>query len=304
MHPNLGVQHRLGLQVLFDFTDIIDAIGFSSRHGFSALELNLGNIRFQEQLASARERRRIRRAAEDSGIVLAIHAIDGPSFFIANDPVRRCGVKELCLVMDRAAEIGARNVIMHLGFDMGFSRADGKRFTHEEFPDYYRRALAESFEELKSHAQGRCTLCVENVAGFRYPLVKPLLERYLGGSLGLCFDVGHVNVLGPADRRVELAFLKKHLRHVHHSHIHDNSGQRDEHLVLGKGVIDFVPFFKLLVRTDALLVFEVRPRQAGVESLRYFERVIEPRLDGRNAECRVQNAECKVRTRAAEGARA
>ncbi len=281
MHPNLGVRQRLGLQVLFDFTDIIDAIGFASRHGFSALELNLGNIEFQRQLASAARRRTIRRAAEQTGVTLAIHAIDGPSYFIANDRVRRCGVAELERVMDQAADIGARNVIMHLGFDMGFSRWDGKRFTHEEFPKYYRQALADTFRALKDHARGRCRLCVENVAGFRYPLVKPLLERFLGGNFGLCFDVGHVNVLPPDQRRVELAFLKKHLRHVHHSHIHDNRGQRDEHLILGQGRIDFLPFFRLLARTDALLVFEVRPRQAAVACLDYYRRAIAPRLGGK-----------------------
>jgi sugar phosphate isomerase/epimerase len=303
VHPNLGVRHRLGLQVLFDFTDIIDAIGFAVHRGFGVLELNLGNIRFQQQLAMAAERRRIRRAAELAGISLAIHAIDGPSYFIASDRVRKCGAEELKRTLDHAADIGARNVVMHLGFDMGFSLADRVRFTHEEFPDYYRAVLSETLSGLKAHACGRSRLCIENVAGFRYPLVKPIIEKLLGGNLGLCYDVGHVNVLPPVKRRVELAFLKKHLCHVYHCHIHDNSGARDEHQVPGQGNVDFLPFFRQLVRTDALLVFEVRPRQAAVESLAYFKERIEPHLTGTRPETGNQRPDARYR-RAGRGRQA
>jgi len=292
VHPNLWVRRRLGLQVLFDFTDIIDAIGFACHRGFGALELNLGNIRFQAQLARAAERRRIRKAARLAGMTLALHAIDGTSFFIANDRVRTCGADELEKTLDQAADIGARNVVMHLGFDMGFGMDGGTRYTHEEFPGHYRAALAETLSDLKSHARGRSRLCIENVAGFRYPLVKPILARLLGGNLGLCFDVGHVSVLPPSKRAVELEFLKKHLRHVHHAHVHDNSGLRDEHLALGRGRIDFVPFFRQLLATDALLVFEVRPKEAAVRSLEYFGRVIEPHLPrNQKSDTRYQNAE-------------
>jgi hypothetical protein len=34
----------------------------------------------------------------------------------------------------------------------------------------------------------------------------------------------------------------------------------------------------LLEKTDALVVFEVRPKESALESLRYFEKEIEPRL--------------------------
>jgi sugar phosphate isomerase/epimerase len=268
----------LGLQILFDFHDIVDAIGFARYHRFTALELNLGNLAFSRQLATARGRARVRAAARTAGVRLALHAVDGPSFFIPSDRVRRCAVRELECQLDYAADIGALNVVMHLGFDMNFGMDGKNRYTHAEFPDYYREEIGAALARLKEHARGRARLCVENVGGFRYPLLPPILDRLLGGSLGLCLDVGHTNVIPPAARRAELAFYRRHRAHIHHAHIHDNSGLRDEHCVLGRGRIDFVPFFRLLARTDALLVFEVRPKEGALACREYFDKEIAPKL--------------------------
>ena len=283
MQPHARVQRHLGLQVLFDFSNITDAIAFARAHGFGVLELNLGNVDFTRQLASARERTLVRAAARREGITLALHAVDGPSFFIPSDRVRKCAVRELKLELDWAESIGARDVVAHLGFDMNFSMDGANRCTHEEFPEYYRAALTDSLAELKEHARGRARLCIENVGGFRYAPVMPIVAKLLGGNLGLCLDVGHVNVLPPDKRRKELAFFRRHRRYIFHSHVHDNSGLRDEHRVPGQGRIDFVPFFRLLAGTDALIVFEVRPKEAAIASRDYFERVIAPRLRSRRS---------------------
>ena len=278
MHPSERVRQRLGLQILFDFNDITDAIRFAAEHGFRVLELNLGNIHFARQLASSRERVRVRHAARRLKVKLAIHAHDGPSFFIPNDAVRRCGVAELKRLLDRAADIEARNVVMHLGFDMNYGTAAGTGFTHEQYPDYFRKALTDALTELKVYARGRCRLCVENVGGFRYDLTHLVLDEVLAGNLGLCLDVGHTNVI-PAEKRVdEMALFERHKRRIFHSHVHDNHGLRDEHQVLGQGTIDFRPLFRLLAETDALIVFEVRPRQSALQCLEYYEREIEPHL--------------------------
>lgn len=278
MHPLGTVRQRLGLQILFDFSSITDAIGFCSDHGLAVLEINLGNIEFQQQLADSRERQRIRAAALRQRVALAIHAIDGPSFFIPSDKVRAASVRLLKQELDWARGIGARNVTMHLGFDMNFGMDGGSRYTHQQFPGYYIAALRDALTELKAYAHDRARLCVENVGGFRYGLTPPILSRLLGGNLGLCLDVGHVNVQPPKQRAKEMAFFRKHRQSIFHSHVHDNSGLRDEHSALGRGRIDFLPFFRLLTKTDALVVFEVRPKESALESLRYFEKEIEPRL--------------------------
>jgi len=288
VHPGKRLRQRLGLQVLFDFTDILEAIGFASARGFGALELNLGNIEFGRQLARAGQRRAIRAAARWYKVRLAFHALEGPSFFIPSSRVRQCAVAELKRTLDWAQETGAENVVMHLGFDMHYGMAGANRYTHEQFPEYFELALLEALAELKQHARGRARLCIENVGGFRYPPARPALAALLGGSLGLCYDVGHVSILAPERRRAEMEFFARHAKSIYHAHLHDNHGGRDEHLPLGEGTIDFGPFFELLAPTRSLLVFEVRPKELAVKSLAHYREKIEPELTGRDGRSRRQ----------------
>ena len=272
------VRRRLGLQVLFDFDDACDAIRFCREHGMGVLELNLGNLAFGRQLARASQRRRIRETARNNRVKLAVHAIEGPSFFIPSDRARRAAVADLKRLLDQAADTGIRNVVMHLGFEMYYGLGGESSFPHDIYPDYYRESLSKALQELKEHAKGRSRLCIENVGGFRFPFVHEVMAKVLGGNLGLCLDVGHVFLLSREKRERELGFFRRFRRRVFHSHLHDNNGVRDEHQVPGRGRIRFLPMFRFLAETPSLLVFEVRPKEEALASLEYFERRVAPRL--------------------------
>jgi len=275
---NETLKKRLGIQVLFDFTDIIEAIDFAAESGFGVLEINLGNINFGRQLFRANERKRIKTQAEKRKIRLAVHALEGPSFFIPSERVRRCAVLELKQTLNWAADIGAKNVIMHLGFDMHYGYGGGNRYTHEEFPDYYEVALFQALADLKVYCRGRAKLCVENVGGFRFVPSKKILKKLLGGGLGLCFDIGHIAILDEDRKREEFAFFQRFQKKVYHAHLHHNHGTKDQHLALGEGTVDVLPYLRLLWKSPALLVFETRPKEAALKSRNYFERMLLPKL--------------------------
>ncbi|OYD17414.1 hypothetical protein CH330_00145 [candidate division WOR-3 bacterium JGI_Cruoil_03_51_56] len=278
MHLREEVRQRLGLQVLFDFHDIVSAVVFAHEHGFGALELNLGNIDFVRQLANKQEQKRIRIAARKYRVKLAAHAVEGPSLFIPSPKVVRCAVAEIKHLMDQAKEAGISRVVMHLGFEMRYGMNGDRLYIHEVFPDFYETSIGDTLAELKAYARGRTRLCIENVGGFRFDFVHRIMDRVLGGSLGFCMDVGHVFILPREKQKSELDFFKRHQRHIHESHLHDNHGVRDEHLVLGNGTIDFLPFSQMLANTDAFLIFEVRPKEAALRCLDYFNLQIAPRL--------------------------
>ncbi len=272
------LRRRLGIQILFDFSDVIDAVEFAASAGFGVLEINLGNIRFGEQLRRIRERQEVRKSAARLGVKLAIHALEGPSFFIPSRRVRRCAVTELKQTLDWAEEIDARNVVMHLGFDTHYGMGTGgNRYTHEEFPEYYDDALFEALTELKNYARGRARLCIENVGGFRFAPTKRVLPGLLGGSLGLCFDIGHIAILPDEHKKEEFEFFQRYKQQIFHSHIHHNHGTRDEHLPLGAGSTDVRPYLRLLVKSNAWLVMETRPRAAALAAREYFEQLL-PKL--------------------------
>lgn len=283
----------MGFQALFDFSDITDAIGFAAENGFGVLELNLGNVEFGRQLSLKRER--VRAAARRNRVALAVHVLEGPSFFVPNPRTIRHIVAEHKRLLDSAAEAGVRNVVMHLGFEMHYGMDGKTMFIHDAFPGLLDRILTDALAELKSYARGRSRLCIENVGGFRFEFVRPILERLLGGSLGLCWDVGHTAILSNEKQRTEVEFFNRHRRSIFHSHLHDNHGERDEHLALGSGAVDFLPYLRTLVAADALLVFEVRPKEVALRCLEYFKDRIEPELVRTKSEPKAQSSEFRIR---------
>jgi sugar phosphate isomerase/epimerase len=75
-----------------------------------------------------------------------------------------------------------------------------------------------------------------------------------------------------------MGFFRRFRKLILHSHLHDNNGVRDEHQVLGRGRIRFLPMFRFLADTPSLLVFEVRPKEGALQCLEFFERRVAPRL--------------------------
>lgn len=282
MRCAVGIRERLGIQILFDFSDIVECIEFAASNGFGALELNLGNIEFGRRLGTRRERRRVLEVSRGLGIRLAFHALEGLSFFVPSARARRAAIGELKQVLDWACETGAINVVMHLGFDMHYGVGGGNRYTHEQFPDYFEQALGEALTELKQYAAGKSRLCVENVGGFRFRPAQMALRRLLGGALGLCLDTGHLHILPSEKKEAEFGFFREYRGCLYHAHMHDNNGLRDEHLAMGDGRIDFVPLAAMLVSTDALLVFESRPREQALRGRDFFLRAVVPRLKRRD----------------------
>jgi sugar phosphate isomerase/epimerase len=60
-------------------------------------------------------------------------------------------------------------------------------------------------------------------------------------DLGVCFDFGHAHMDGGVEPALEI--LKKH---VFSTHIHDNKGEKDDHLFPGEGSIDWKRAIALL----------------------------------------------------------
>ena len=82
-----------------------------------------------------------------------------------------------------------------------------------------------------------------------------------GTDLGICFDIGHANTMGQIDDMVE-TFGDR----IVNVHIHDNNGQRDEHLTIGDGAIDFDRVLGLLSSYRGNYIIESKNLDSAVES--------------------------------------
>ncbi len=148
----------------------------------------------------------------------------------ANSRFRSLSVRLVNESLDHAALVGASVVVVHPG-------------SSSPLDDYYRgthwRHNIASLRKIVSHAEDvGVVAAIENMpchvrAFLKSPGEFRLLEE-LGFDLKITFDIGHANTT--SNLREYVDSLKARIVHVH---IHDNRGSYDEHLVAGKGTVDW-----------------------------------------------------------------
>jgi sugar phosphate isomerase/epimerase len=169
--------------------------------------------------------------------------------------VRRIeAMDELKRVIDVAEDLPYTRLILHMG---------GPR----EAADLRKRDAAfSSLEHLVLHARhAGVTIAVENTTsemGAPEYLRSFVDETRLTG-LRFNFDIGHAHLAeGPENERIEKAFAP--LRElVVSAHIHDNHGEKDEHLPPYEGTIDWesaVKTLKSAPETEIALTLELKER--------------------------------------------
>lgn len=169
--------------------------------------------------------------------------------------VRRIeAMDELKRVIDVAEILPFSRMVLHMGGSR--ETADARK----------RDAAFSSLEHLTLHARhAGVTICVENTnteMGEPSYLRSFIDETRLTG-LRINFDIGHAHLAnGPEAERITKSFepLRELIASVH---IHDNHGEKDEHLPPYDGSIDWPAALKLLRSTpvaDLPLTLEVKER--------------------------------------------
>lgn len=150
--------------------------------------------------------------------------------------------------IEASAVAGASLYVIHPGFTAwNFYRLDAMK------------ALDKSLQELSPlQEELGIRLGVENMPKSDWLFFhKPDLDLH---GMGLVLDVGHAKTCGT---------LAEFLEHpeLAHVHLHDNSGQNDEHLPLGKGCIDFRPVLKVIEEKGVTAALEQKTEEGVLESL-------------------------------------
>ncbi|HXY88629.1 MAG TPA: sugar phosphate isomerase/epimerase [Candidatus Acidoferrales bacterium] len=130
------------------------------------------------------------------------------------------------------------------------------------------KALKRNNEGLKSIASTANNLgvkaTVENMVNVNFLMGKypEEIKNMMNNEIGFTFDVGHANTANAIND-----FLKMKIDHVH---VHDNNGNDDEHLILGRGNIDWKHVIGELKGYKGDFVVEANDFEAGIKSLRYL----------------------------------
>jgi len=153
---------------------------------------------------------------------------DGLSLAAADEGRRKAAVEEVLASLDVAAAVPYNALVVHCGVPAPYA-APG---------DNHRASLVRSLEQLSPvAARYGVRLAIEvipNELSTPSALVDVIESDIDATGLGICMDVGHARMMGDDVEAIETCS-----GHLVTTHLHDNRGRSDDHLVPGKGVIDW-----------------------------------------------------------------
>ncbi len=211
---------------------------------------------------SASYARHLRRLARAARLQLSLHTpLHDLNPASAVPSVAAAAWTELASCLELAVRLEAKILVFHPGT------------VPHDHPQGYRERAAKRFsfglQLFTSMAQANgVQLALENKQrgkGEDLVYTPEELLHYLrqAPGLGACLDLGHMNTLGldPAE------YIDKLGGHLVHVHIHDNKGERDEHLPLGEGTLNWRKALARLKRNryKGTVVLEL-PDLKGIES--------------------------------------
>ena len=132
-------------------------------------------------------------------------------------------------------------------------------------------------QELCDHAEDLgVKVCVENMLsissmiGRRPEEMLGIIDTVDRENAGFILDVGHANTNGNVEDFLKIA------GEVSHIHIHDNHGERDEHLPVGNGTVPWDKVAKAFQGYQGRFVTEARSLAEGERSLKRFKKLMNP----------------------------
>ncbi|BCR02960.1 AP endonuclease [Desulfuromonas versatilis] len=207
-------------------------------------------------LVELRSRARVLRQA---GLGCTVHAPFHDLNPGTNDPLIRQATLVRCTqTLNAAAELGASLVVFHPGYE---------KWRYSLQSDLWLAPSLKFWPPLIQAAERLgLRLALENIFEEQPDTLAQLLTALGSPTLGHCLDVGHWRLFAKVSLKHWLAILGPHLVHLH---LHDNLGDRDAHLPVGEGSIDFPLLFRLLKQLPVAptLTLESHDRQSLLRSL-------------------------------------
>jgi sugar phosphate isomerase/epimerase len=173
---------------------------------------------------------------------------------------RAAALAETRAALELARHVPYRFLVTHLGMPSG-----------EQVPpnDNQPAAARRSLEEIAAMAADvgvRVALeVIPNVLSAPGALARLIEEDLDGLDIGICLDYGHAHLMGDLGEAIETIS-----GHLWTTHVHDNGGRRDEHLVPFAGSIDWdlAMMETQKIGYDGVLMLEVGDTGNPVEVLR------------------------------------
>jgi len=239
-------------------------------HGFEAVEVFATRSHFDYH-----DQRAIAQLAEWlSDTRLELHSIHAPIFeglkqgqwigplSNASGDERRRGasVTETRAALAVAARLPYRFLVVHLGVP-----SSAPSSASDNHPDAARRSLEEIAVAAADAGVRVAVEVIPNTLSRPDSLVHLIEEQLDGLDVGVCLDYGHAHLMGDLAEAIETIS-----GHLWTTHVHDNQGRDDDHLVPFAGTItwDHAMMETQKIGYDGVLMFEVADTGDPIDVLR------------------------------------
>src|SRR5215204_4428463 len=228
-------------------------------HGFEAIELFATRAHFDyhdqraiAELAEWLADTRLELHSVHAPIVGAVKGgkwIDPFSNASRNEASRKTALQETQAAIVLARHIPYRHLVVHLG-----TPTTERIASNDNQPELARRTVEKLFEEAGRENVHVALEVIPNALSKPEALVHLIEDELDGIDVGICLDYGHAHLMGDLGEAIETVS-----GHLLTTHMHDNGGQRDDHMVPYSGSIDWdVAMMETQkVGYDGTLMFEV-----------------------------------------------
>lgn len=219
---------EMGFVGLLTTERVIDDLRFATDNGFDWYELDLDwpqNFNLDQWTVE-----KIRKICVQSGLKIVIHT----SYYLPTaspiPEIKEAVVANLTKAVDLAVAVGSDRITVHPGV--------------QDMPQIAAKvcieSLVENMQRVVDIGQRRgVRVCLENFPREDSALCASLDEyqRILSSVDGIAatLDVGHTNTTDQSPK----SYLTALQGYILDMHIHDNSGEADEHICPGEGTLDF-----------------------------------------------------------------
>lgn len=160
--------------------------------------------------------------------------------------------------------LGIASIVMHLEYDSNKAGFFGQWF----------EGCRGAWEWIaRSSSEDKVEILIENHEESSAEPVVNILKHLKSARVNACYDIGHYNVFGDKSILDHLGLYKGVA--VKEVHLSDNMGDRDSHLPLGKGNIDFQAFFRSVEAKglDPVYTIEAKGLTGVIGGILYLRRI-------------------------------
>jgi sugar phosphate isomerase/epimerase len=170
---------------------------------------------------------------------IAVHGpFIGMEFTHIDHLIRDVVKRRLDMTFDVAVKLQASRVILHSGY-----KPENDLF---KLQDAWLKGSIEFWQrEIRRWADAGIVIVLENDIEKLPDLLVQLVSEVNHPFLGLCMDIGHQHMFSELGA---LEWVERMGNWLFHIHLHDNDRTGDNHWSIGRGTIDFEPFYAAIIQ--------------------------------------------------------